>query len=371
MMREYRACSVLSAFLAAAFCLLLRVAHAADPFFGADPAWTLIHEPAVERELKLSPAKSKEFRAVLDQFDATFFPLRNKPSAEASQGVANTLAKLTTTLEGMLSDGQLQRLVEIQARQLGTRALLQPRLMELLDYTPGQKEQLEKVLSETRAATTKLEEQAAKGEPRGPLEKQYAALKASELKAVLGILSPGQQATWQRFLGRDFDFANLGQARFKAPELVDSGEWLNTEQPLTIASLGGKVVVIHFYAFGCINCIRNFPTYLEWQKRFRSRDVVIVGIHTPETTAEQNTASVREKANDAGFTFPVLVDREKANWNAWGNSMWPSVYLIDKRGYLSHFWPGELKWEGATGDKWMQDRIEELLVEPSPVVDRP
>ena len=130
MMREYRACSVLSAFLAAAFCLLLRVAHAADPFFGADPAWTLIHEPAVERELKLSPAKSKEFRAVLDQFDATFFPLRNKPSAEASQGVANTLAKLTTTLEGMLSDGQLQRLVEIQARQLGTRALLQPRLME-------------------------------------------------------------------------------------------------------------------------------------------------------------------------------------------------------------------------------------------------
>lgn len=371
MLQRHRAHFLVFAACAASFCLLQEVAHAADPFLGADPAWNLIHEPAVERELKLSPAKSKEFRAVLDKFDATFFPLRNKPSAEAAQGVANTLAKLTTTLEGMLSEGQLQRLVEIQARQLGTRALLQPRLMELLDYTPGQKEQLEEAISETRAATTKLEEQAAKGEPRGPLEKQYAALKADELRAVLGILSPVQQSRWRRFLGRDFDFTNLGQARFKAPELVDSGEWLNTEQPLTIAMLRGKVVVIHFYAFGCINCIRNFPTYLDWQKRFRSRDVVILGIHTPETTAEQYTASVREKANEAGFTFPVLVDREKANWNAWGNSMWPSVYLLDKHGYLRHFWPGELKWEGATGDKWMQDRIEELLAEPSHVVDRP
>jgi len=93
--------------------------------------------------------------------------------------------------------------------------------------------------------------------------------------------------------------------------------------------------------------------------------VVIIGIHTPETVDEQNAESVKVKADEAGFAFPVLIDREKANWNAWGNSMWPSVYLIDKRGYLRHFWPGELKWQGATGDQWMQDNIEALLAEPA------
>jgi hypothetical protein len=75
---------------------------------------------------------------------------------------------------------------------------------------------------------------------------------------------------------------------------------------------------------------------------------------------------VKAKAEGAAFKFPVLIDNEKANWNAWGNSMWPSVYLVDKRGYVRYFWPGELKWEGATGDEWMGARIEELLAEPDP-----
>jgi thiol-disulfide isomerase/thioredoxin len=129
--------------------------------------------------------------------------------------------------------------------------------------------------------------------------------------------------------------------------------------------LTGKVVVLHFYAFGCSNCIHNYPTYLEWQERFRDKDVVILGIHTPETAAEQDSATVKTKAADAKLQFPILIDGTKANWRAWGNSMWPSVYLVDKRGYLRHFWPGELKWQGATGDQWMRDRIEELLAEPA------
>jgi len=74
---------------------------------------------------------------------------------------------------------------------------------------------------------------------------------------------------------------------------------------------------------------------------------------------------VKTKADSAECEFPVLIDGTKANWNAWGNSMWPSVYLVDKRGYLRHFWPGELKWRGATGDQWMRERIEELLAEPA------
>ncbi len=178
-------------------------------------------------------------------------------------------------------------------------------------------------------------------------------------------MSPVQKSVWQKSLGQDFDLTKLGRAKFKAPEFIDSGEWLNSEKPLTLESLAGKVVVVHFYAFGCINCIRNFPTYLDWQERFRGKDVVIIGIHTPETAAEQDSGNVKDKAGEAKFQFPVLIDKTKANWDAWGNSMWPSVYLIDKRGYLRHFWPGELKWQGATGDVWMRERIEDLLSEPA------
>ncbi len=341
------------------------VGFAADPFWGADPAWSLIHEPAVERELKLSPAKSREFRSLLDKLDAEFFPLRNRPPDEAAKGVTETLAELTEKLESLLSEAQFRRLAEIQTRQQGTSALLRPGLTSLMDYTPQQKERLEQVISETLAKTKELEQRAASGEPRGPLEKQYAALKQDEFKTVTGILSPSQKSIWQKSLGRDFDLTKLGHAKFKAPELVDSGEWLNSEKPLTLDALAGKVVVLHFYAFGCINCIRNFPTYVDWQNQFRDKDVVIIGIHTPETAAEQDSTNVKEKASEAAFKFPVLIDREKANWNAWGNSMWPSVYLIDKRGYLRHFWPGELKWQGATGDKWMQENIEALLSEPA------
>jgi len=356
---------VVLAVSAASVVLLLRVAAAADPFWGADPAWSLIHEPAVEQELKLSPAKSRELRSLLDGFDSRFFPLRNRPPAEAAKGVTETLAELTGKLESLLSAAQFRRLTEIHARQQGTAALLRPGLESRMEFAPQQKEKLEQVISETLAKAKELEQRAANGEPRGPLEKQYAALKQDELKAVAGMLSVSQKSIWQKSLGRDFDLMKLGHARFKAPELIDSGEWLNAEQPVTLDALAGKVVVLHFYAFGCINCVRNFPTYVEWQERFRDKDVVIIGIHTPETAAEQNAESVKAKADETRFAFPVLIDREKANWNAWGNSMWPSVYLIDKRGYLRHFWPGELKWQGATGDQWMQDNIEALLAEPA------
>ena len=352
-----------AAFVLVAMALVLPSSRAADPFWGADPAWNLIHEPAVEKELKLSPTQSREFRSLLDEFDARFFPLRNRPQEDAARGVTETLADLTTRLQSLLSEFQFRRFAEIQIRQQGTAALLSPGLAPPMDYTSQQKDALQQIISETLVATRELDQRAANGEPRGPLEQHYTTLKREELRKATGILSPVQKSIWQKALGRDFDLTKLGHAKFKAPELVDSGEWLNSE-PLTLKSLSGKVVVLHFYAFGCINCMRNYPTYLGWHQRFRDKHVVILGIHTPETSAEEDVAAVRRKAEGAAFQFPVLIDIAKANWNAWGNSMWPSVYLVDKRGYLRYFWPGELQWNGATGDEWMGAKIEELLAEP-------
>ena len=338
-------------------------AFAADPFWGADPTWSLLHEPAIAQELKLSPDQSQRVRALLDGLDAKFFPLRNQPHDEGGKQAGAILEQAISGFGSLLTEAQLRRFAEIQVRLQGTGALLQDGLEKRMSYTPEQREQLTKVISETLAATRELEARAGRGEPREPLEKRYADLKREELQAVAGILTPAQQSVWRKALGRDFDMTRLGRPVYKAPEILDSGAWLNSE-PLTLESLAGNVVVVHFYAFGCINCIHNYPTYLDWQERFRGKNVVILGIHTPETSAEEDSSAVKAKAEGAAFEFPVLIDNTKANWNAWGNSMWPSVYLVDKRGYLRYFWPGELKWEGATGDKWMHARIEELLTEP-------
>lgn len=341
----------------------MRSGFAADPFWGADPLWSLLHEPAIEQELKLSPAQSQQFRALLDGFDAKFFPLRNQSRDEGRNQAGVILEEVNASIGSLLTKAQRRRLTEIQVRLEGTGALLQIGLAKLMSYTPEQREQLTRVISETLATTQELEARAVRGEPREPLEKQYAALKLKELEAVTGILKPAQQAVWRKALGREFDMTRLGRPIYKAPEIVDSGEWLNSE-PLTLESLAGNVVVVHFYTFGCTNCIRNYPTYLEWQEKFRDKKVVILGIHTPETSAEEDSSAVKTRAEGAAFAFPLLIDKRKANWNAWGNSIWPAVYLVDKRGYLRYFWPGELKWQGAIGNKWMAARIEELLTEP-------
>lgn len=90
---------------------------------------------------------------------------------------------------------------------------------------------------------------------------------------------------------------------------------------------------------------------------------MIIGVHTPEVDHERNLDSVRKKVDESKFTFPILVDNDKQNWNAWGNSMWPTVYLVDKQGYVRYWWLGELNWQGAEGEKICRQRIEELLAE--------
>ena len=90
---------------------------------------------------------------------------------------------------------------------------------------------------------------------------------------------------------------------------------------------------------------------------------MVIGVHTPETEMEHEVGRVREKVKQAKFRFPVVVDNDKQIWNSWGNSLWPSVYLVDKQGRIRYWWYGELDWQGAGGQKRMARRIEELLAE--------
>ena len=147
-----------------------------------------------------------------------------------------------------------------------------------------------------------------------------------------------------------------------APELKGIENWINSK-PLTLKELRGKVVVLHFWTFGCINCVHNYPWYAGWHKDFSEKGLVIVGVHTPETDGEKNIERVRQKVKDHKIKYAVAEDSAGKTWKAWGNQFWPSVYLIDKKGYVRYRWDGELNWKEVQGEKQMRRRIEQLLAE--------
>lgn len=336
----------------------------ADELAPADPYWSLVHDQLVLDDLKLSADQQAEWRAVLDPQDLACFKLQNKSPAEARPALAKILTETKAHLGGLLKPQQAQRLEQIVVRAQGPAGLLRDDLAAKLKLTDKQRVDIRQAVSEAREGREKLHRdlRAAKMETAAA-EKQFTKLGETERDAINAVLTNEQKQKLSLLVARDFDVSKLGRTAYKTPELIgDTGTWLNSE-PLETESLRGNVVVLHFFAFGCINCIHNYPTYREWQDQLEGKDVRLIGIHTPETQGEHNVETLKSKLKAENLRFPVIVDNEKANWNAWGNSMWPSVYVIDKRGYLRTFWAGELKWQGATGDKQMMKMIEQLLAE--------
>ena len=145
-----------------------------------------------------------------------------------------------------------------------------------------------------------------------------------------------------------------------APEFTKVTQWLNTK-PLKMADQRGKVVIVHFWANACINCVNNYPHYRAWQDRYKEdKDVLMVGIHTPEFAAEKDVKRISDRMNRNKLTFAVAVDNDSANWAAWNNRYWPCVYLIDKAGKVRHRWEGEL---GEKGYEQMTRAIDTLRKE--------
>jgi thiol-disulfide isomerase/thioredoxin len=149
-----------------------------------------------------------------------------------------------------------------------------------------------------------------------------------------------------------------------APELVGGG-WINTEggRPIQLGSRHGKVTVVEFWTFGCINCRHNLPSYARWYRQFGREDVAIIGVHTPETDEERNAANVKAAVKQLGIEYPVLVDDQSANWRRWGLEFWPTAFLVDKQGRIRYRWEGELNYGNAGGEGTMTALIEKLLKE--------
>jgi thiol-disulfide isomerase/thioredoxin len=130
-----------------------------------------------------------------------------------------------------------------------------------------------------------------------------------------------------------------------APEFVGNERWFNTpgDRPLTLKSLRGRVVLVDFWTYSCINCLRTLPYLTAWDRTYRKDGLTIVGVHSPEFPFEKEASNVEEAIQRNGIHYPVAQDNELATWNAYGNQYWPAEYFIDARGRVryAHFGEGE------------------------------
>lgn len=143
----------------------------------------------------------------------------------------------------------------------------------------------------------------------------------------------------------------------QAPEFTGIDNWLNTA-PLTMQQLRGKVVLVDFWTYTCINCIRTLPYVKSWNQKYKDQGLVVVGVHTPEYPFERSTDNVTKAIKRFGITYPVAQDNLYATWNAYNNQYWPAFYLINKKGQIVYRHFGEGKYQET------EAAIRTLLAEP-------
>nr|WP_233259649.1 redoxin family protein [Ramlibacter sp. WS9] len=143
-----------------------------------------------------------------------------------------------------------------------------------------------------------------------------------------------------------------------APEFTGIDQWLNSPA-LTMAGLRGKVVLVDFWTYSCINCLRTLPYVNRWAEKYGGQGLVVVGVHTPEFAFERSTPNVQTAMKRFGVKHPVAQDNRYATWRAYSNQYWPAEYLVDKRGRIvrKHF--------GEGGYAEMEEAIRTLLAQPA------
>jgi cytochrome c biogenesis protein CcdA/thiol-disulfide isomerase/thioredoxin len=152
--------------------------------------------------------------------------------------------------------------------------------------------------------------------------------------------------------------ADMGQVA----EFTGITEWLNTK-PLTMAQLKGKVVLIDFWTYSCVNCVRTLPHVTGWYEKYKDHNFVVVGVHTPEFAFEKKASNVQNALAEFNIHYPVALDNNYGTWKAYKNQYWPAEYLIDAKGHLRHVHFGEGHYDQ------MELAIRELLQEAGNKLD--
>jgi cytochrome c biogenesis protein CcdA/thiol-disulfide isomerase/thioredoxin len=173
------------------------------------------------------------------------------------------------------------------------------------------------------------------------VESRLPELSGHEAKFKPSVSSPSAPhgASDASLLAIAHKLPNVGTA----PDFTDTQDWFNTpgNQPLTLTALRGRVVLVDFWTYTCINCIRTLPYLKAWDATYRGQGLTIVGVETPEFSFERDASNVSDAINQFGIHYPVVQDNEMGTWNAYGNQYWPADYLIDAKGNVRYATFGE------------------------------
>ncbi|WP_426336808.1 thioredoxin family protein [Pseudoduganella sp. R-31] len=150
--------------------------------------------------------------------------------------------------------------------------------------------------------------------------------------------------------------ASAATAPFEAPEFSGITQWLNSE-PLTMKQLRGKVILVDFWTYDCINCIHTLSHVVQWHDKYKDKGLVVIGVHTPEYAFERKTENVRTALKRFDIRYPVAQDNRYATWNAYNNRYWPAFYLVNKKGQVVYTHFGEGQYEQT------EARIQQLLAQ--------
>ncbi|MFZ1177973.1 MAG: cytochrome c biogenesis protein CcdA, partial [Mycobacterium sp.] len=189
---------------------------------------------------------------------------------------------------------------------------------------------------------------------------------ANEIRQKLNLRGPSA-GTVNGQLTDCTDGADRLQQCGPAPALNGITQWLNTAggAPIDLASLRGKVVLIDFWAYSCINCQRAIPHVVEWYSRYHDDGFVVIGVHTPEYAFERVAGNVANGAAALHITYPIALDNDYATWNNYQNLYWPAEYLIDANGVVRHTKFGEADYDST------EKLIRELLEDADPNIRLP
>jgi cytochrome c biogenesis protein CcdA/thiol-disulfide isomerase/thioredoxin len=175
-----------------------------------------------------------------------------------------------------------------------------------------------------------------------------------------------EQSLLQMFnSGAAVNTAVAGSDQGPMPSIEGAITWLNTT-PLTNQELKGKVVLVDFWTYSCINCLRTLPYVKAWAQKYKDAGFVVIGVHTPEFAFEKDLNNVASAVKDLGITYPVAIDNNYTIWRAYKNQYWPAHYFIDKNGRVRHHHFGEGKYEES--EKVIQDLLGEKEGAPADFV---
>jgi len=178
-----------------------------------------------------------------------------------------------------------------------------------------------------------------------------------------GLTALEQLDPVQKALNENLGMSDQMDILGPAPPLVTDGMWFNST-PLTMEGLKGKVVIIDFWTYSCINCVRTIPYLRSWYETYREDGLEIIGVHSPEFAFERDSENLNKAIEDLGVTWPVVQDNRFLQWQAYNNRFWPSKYIIDREGNIrySHF--------GEGGYEETEAVIRDLLMESGQIPDK-